>query len=248
MRFIFDERLLIKEFAQARSSARSDLQSLMLEQLDTIEFEISPGPIELEHLCAAQKAIWTTEVRSATARLVGSLFLTVILACIALLSALLFRERITGYAGFAASGIASCWMLSHVFKSYWELRVSVRCGFTSISPHVFRNHGRSVWYVGTRGLYVALNGFVQHKPQCEFIPFPEIGSIDVAKFDNETLVTLWSATHRLVRVMIFPGPSIDNIPGLSRILASFSVTSTRDQRCDCASDQRQSLARHGTFS
>lgn len=248
MRFIFAERTLVKEFAQARSSARSDLQSLMLAQLDTIEFEISPGPAELEHLCAVQKAIWTTEVRSAMARLVGSLFLTAILAGIALLSALLFRERITGYAAFAASGIASCWMLSHLFKTYWELRISARRGFASISPHVFRNHGRSVWFVSTRGLYVAVNGFAQHKPQCEFISFPEIGSIDVSKFDNETMVTLWSATHRLVRVMIFPGPSVDSIPGLARLLASFSVTSNRDQRCDCASDRRQSLARHGTFS
>lgn len=248
MRFIFAERTLIKEFARARSSARCDLQGLMLAQLDTIVFEISPGPAELEYLCAEQKAIWTTEVGSAMARLVGSLFLTVNLVCIALLSALLFRECITGYVSLAASGIASCWMLNRVSKSFWELRTSVRRGYASISPYVFKNHGRSVWFVGTQGLYVALNGYSQHRPQYEFIPFPEIGSIDVSKFDNETLITLWSATRRLVRVMIFPGPSFDNIPGLGRILASFSVTSTRDQRCDCASDQRQSSAHHGTFS
>ncbi|TZG34243.1 hypothetical protein [Agrobacterium sp. B1(2019)] len=248
MRFIFAEQLLIKEFAQALSSTRSELQSLVMAQLDTIEFEISPGQAELKHLCATQKAIWISEIRSALARLVGSLLLNVIPACIAFLSVLLFRERIAGYAAFAASGIASCWMLSLFLKSYRELRISARRGFASTSPHVFRNHGRSVWFVGTRGLYVALNGFAQYKPQCEFISFPEIGSIDVSRFDTETLVTLWSTTHHLVRVMIFPGPPTDSIPGLARLLASFSMTSNRDQRCDCASDQCQSLAHHGTFS
>ena len=214
----FADQVLRKQFAAARHTVLAELRSLVATRGDIIEFEITPGPAGLDALCTSQKKIWRQDVRSEFARLCGFSIAAVCLACVAVLSIVRLDGAVVRCAAIIALGVAIYWVQGKLWRSCSGLRTKVNQGYKSASLDVFTNHGRSIWLVGSRGVYVALNAVDHTAPQCEFLPFPEIGDVTISRFEGETLVSLWSSAGRLVRVMIFPGQTIDNTPDLNGLV------------------------------
>lgn len=202
----FAEDVLKRHYHQVRANAFARLQEVASHRRDAIVAEVTPHPEGLAMLCDTERRRWMTSVQAYCTRFVAMSFVTATVALLAIASFISIEDATVANMTAIALFTIACWTLSLCPATLCKLRSELRRRIGCVSLDVVGNHGRSIWLVGSQGLYIAVNkapgGLGE---QIEFLPFDEIGKVTVSRFDDETIVNLWSKNGRLVRVMIFPG-------------------------------------------
>lgn len=212
----FAQEMLLRTSAKARADCRDKLLQCADGRGDVIGASISPDLEAAKWLCAFEEARWGRDIR-------GEKRIILVSACFLVLSLFaLFSSSAAVYAAasvFAAIGwIALLGIAALVcagsFKGFaggcMRLRGLLLRGYSEGALRVLTNHGRSLWLVGSDGLYVALNNApVGHAPNIGFIKFDELRAPLLDCFKDQACVTLITTGKCLVRVMIFPGNAAD---------------------------------------
>lgn len=212
----FARELLLRTSAKARAVCHDKLRQYADGRGDVIVASISPDLEAAKWLCALEEARWGRDIRGEKRIiLVSACFLVPSLyALVASSTAVFTAASVFAAIGWIALlGIAAL-VCAGSLKGFaggcMRLRGLLLRGYSEGALSILTKHGRSLWLIGSDGLYLAIKrAAAPHAPDIGFIKFDELRAPSAECFEDTAVVNLITADNRLVSVMLFPGTAAD---------------------------------------